>query len=103
MKAAILILAFLNTSALISQTLVGYWSFSGNTADSSGMGNHGTIVSGSGSVTLTTDRCGNPNSAYNFNNGRINIGTTGFPTGNGQRTLCAWFKRNLTPATTFSL
>ena len=98
MKTIVIIL-LLNAVCIHSQTLVGYWPFSGNTADSSGMGNHGTIVSGSGTVTLTTDRCGNPNSAYLFNNGRINIGTTGFPTGNGQRTLCAWFKRNSTPQT----
>ncbi len=77
---------------LISQTLVGYWPFSGNTADSSGMGNNGTIV---GSVALTTDRCGNPNSAYLFNGGKITINSTnGFPTGNSPRTMCAWFKRN---------
>ena len=97
----ILIAILVNTGYLLSQTLVGYWSFSGNTADSSGMGNHGTIVSGSGTVTPTTDRFNNPNSAYLFNNGRISIGATGFPTGNGQRTLCAWFKRNSTPQTTY--
>ena len=91
MKAIILIIFFCSIN-LFSQTLVGYWPFSGNTADSSGMGNNGTIV---GNVSLTTDRCGNPNSAYLFNGGKITINSTnGFPTGNGQRTMCAWFKRN---------
>lgn len=42
--------------------LVGYWPFCGNANDDSGNGNNGT-VSG---ATLTIDRFGNPNSAYNF-------------------------------------
>lgn len=37
--------------------------FSGNTQDVSGNNNHGT----NGGATLTTDRKGNPNSAYSFN------------------------------------
>ncbi len=93
-KLFLILVIYSGLTNLNAQTLVGYWPFTGNTADSSGMGNHGTIVSGSGSVTLTTDRFNNPNSAYLFNNGRINIGSSGFPTGNGQRTMCAWFKRN---------
>lgn len=100
MKTILFAILF-NTTYIFSQTLVGYWSFSGNTADSSGMGNHGTIVSGSGTVTATTDRFNNPNSAYLFNNGRINLGSAGFPTGNMQRTLCAWFKRNSTTTVTY--
>jgi hypothetical protein len=43
--------------------LVGYWPFCGNANDESGNGNNGTV----NGATLTTDRFGNANSAYNFN------------------------------------
>ena len=43
--------------------LVGYWPFCGNANDESGNGLNG-VVNG---ATLTTDRFGNSNSAYNFN------------------------------------
>ena len=43
--------------------LVGYWSFTGNTNDLSGNNNHGTLYG----ATLTSDRFGNLNSAYQFN------------------------------------
>ena len=42
--------------------LVGYWPFCGNANDESGNGNNGTV----NGATLTTDRFGNPNSAYSF-------------------------------------
>jgi hypothetical protein len=42
--------------------LVGYWPFNGNANDESGTGNDGTVIG----ATLTTDRFGNPNSAYFF-------------------------------------
>jgi len=45
-----------------SNGLVGYWPFNGNATDESGSGNNG-VVNG---ATLTTDRFGNSNSAYNF-------------------------------------
>ena len=43
--------------------LVGWWGFNGNAQDNSGNGNHGTV----NGATLSTDRFGNQNSAYNFN------------------------------------
>jgi uncharacterized protein (TIGR02145 family) len=43
--------------------LVGWWGFNGNAQDGSGNGNHGTV----NGATLTTDRFGNQNAAYNFN------------------------------------
>jgi hypothetical protein len=61
--------------------LVAFWLFSGNPADSSGNGHDGTLKTnyvGSSAATatdgntlpvLTTDRYGNANSAYMFNNG----------------------------------
>ena len=51
--------------------LVGWWPFNGNANDESGNGNHG-VVNG---ATLTTDRNGTGNKAYNFDgdNDRIVI------------------------------
>lgn len=51
---------------------MAYYAFGGNANDLTGNGNDGT-VSG---ATLTTDRFGNPNSAYHFDgiNDFINIG-----------------------------
>jgi len=45
-----------------TQGLVGAWLFSGNANDSSGNGNHGTVIG----ATLTEDRFGNSNYAYSF-------------------------------------
>jgi hypothetical protein len=49
--------------AIPTNGLLAWYSFNGNANDGSGNGNNGT-VSG---ATLTTDRFGNPNSAYSFN------------------------------------
>ncbi|MEN9994069.1 MAG: hypothetical protein RL762_726 [Bacteroidota bacterium] len=46
----------------LSTGIVGYWPFCGNASDVSGNGNDGTV----NGATLTTDRFGNANSAYNF-------------------------------------
>ena len=51
------------TAQIPSSGLVGYWPFNGNANDESGNGNSGTV----NGATLTTDRFGNANSAYNFN------------------------------------
>jgi hypothetical protein len=42
--------------------LIGWWPFTGNANDESGNGNNGTV----NGATLTTDRFGNVNNAYNF-------------------------------------
>jgi len=49
--------------------LVGWWGFNGNAQDGSGNGNHGTV----NGATLTTDRFGNQNGAYQFANSEISI------------------------------
>jgi hypothetical protein len=49
-------------SAQIDQGLVGYYPFSGNANDQSGMGNHGMVYG----ATLTQDRFGMPDSAFAF-------------------------------------
>ena len=66
----IIILGFVVTTfaqtvpAYVPKTgLVGWWPFTGNANDESGLGNNG-IVNG---ATLTTDRFGIANSAYSFN------------------------------------
>lgn len=71
--------------------LVGWWPFNGNANDESGNGNHGTV----NGATLTEDRNGNANSAYNFN-GSSNKIIIGDPTLNqldfqgGAFTLSVW-------------
>ncbi len=52
-----------NGSGVASNCLVGSYTFSGNAMDQSGLGNNGTVIG----ATLSTDRFGNPNSAYQFN------------------------------------
>lgn len=52
-----------NIPTWLTNGLVAYYPFSGNAGDSSGNGNHGTV----NGATLTTDRFGNSNKAYDFN------------------------------------
>jgi hypothetical protein len=49
-------------SNIPTKGLVGYWPFNNNANDESGNGNNGTVYG----ATLTTDRFGNVNKAYNF-------------------------------------
>lgn len=53
----------LQVSDSILNGLVGYWPFNGNALDMSGNNNHGTVLGAS----LTNDRLGRSNHAYNFN------------------------------------
>ena len=63
MKKIFLLIVFLNGVFIVqSQSLQGYFPFNGNANDESVQNNNG-IVNG---ATLTTDRYGNPNSAYEF-------------------------------------
>jgi hypothetical protein len=99
MKTRILLLSFIALSSISafaqnvpsyvpSNGLVGWWPFNGNANDESGNGNNGT-VNGS---TLTTDRFGNNNQAYNFLNSSILVNNpTGLPTGNAPYSLSCWF------------
>lgn len=80
--------------------LIGAWVFSGNANDISGSGNHGTVYG----ATLTTDRCGNVNSAYSFN-GTTNYIQTLFagPTGSVSRSVSFWARTsNSNLMTTFA-
>jgi hypothetical protein len=57
--------------------LVGWWPFNGNANDESANGNNGTV----NGATLTSDRFGNANKAYNFN------GTTSYVKVNNSSSL----------------
>jgi hypothetical protein len=71
-----------------SNGLVGYWPFNGNANDQSGNSNNGTV----NGATLTADRFGNANSAYNFDgnddfiNGQFGVPLT--TNGNGISLSC---------------
>jgi len=71
----------------LTDGVVAYYPFSGN-ADDMGIYSHDGVVHG---AVLTTDRHGNPNSAYYFDGGGdyISASATGLPT--GERTVALWF------------
>ena len=72
--------------------LVGWWQFNGNAGDSSINGNNGTV----NGATLTTDRFGNPNSAYSFNgvNDYINTPNSASLSITSDITMSAWILDN---------
>ena len=79
----------------LSESLVASYPFNGNANDGSGNGNNGSIM-GTG-VTLTTDRFGNANSAYNFNgdvsgNSFINVPNSTSLQLTNSYTISAWVK-----------
>jgi hypothetical protein len=71
--------------------LVAFYPFSGNANDSSGHGHHGTAVG----ATLTNDRFGNPNRAFNLNSvgSKIDLLSGNFWLAN-DRTISFWFLSN---------
>jgi hypothetical protein len=72
--------------------LVGWWPFNGNANDESGNGNNGT----NNGATLTTDRFGNSNSAYDFNglNNLIRIPHQNSLNLIGDYSISVWYKGN---------
>ena len=104
MKKTILFLVMvlaLTTQTLFAQVpsyvptngLVGYWPFSGNANDVSGNGNNGT----NNGATLTTDRNGNANSAFNFdgNNTHIDVPSNNSLQLSNNYTISGWFNANV--------
>ncbi len=78
----------------ITTGLVGKYDFTGNANDNSGNGNNGTV----NGATLTTDRFGNANSAYNFNGSSnyidvLNNSSLNF-SNNTSFTISSWIKLN---------
>ena len=67
--------------------LQGYWPFNGNANDESGNGNNGTV----NGASLTSDRNGVNNKAYNFNSSSIRCINPG-PLGNTSRSVSFWAK-----------
>jgi hypothetical protein len=70
--------------------LVGWWPFNANANDESGNGNNGTV----NGATLTTDRFGQSNKAYDFNgtNNKIIVTNSNSLQLNNQATFSLWVK-----------
>lgn len=73
----------------LTSGLVAYFPFNGNANDYSGNGNNGTVYG----ATLTADRNGNLNSAYNFNgtNNYIKTNDSNSLSLNGDFSISVWF------------
>lgn len=87
------LIALINNQAPASLNigLVVYYPFSGNAIDSSGNGYNGTVTG----ATLTADRFGNANSAYNFTGASQYISTSyAGISGTTDRTFSLWFKQS---------
>ena len=95
-KALVSITFFCLTSFVIAQIptegLVAYWSFTGNANDESGNAHHGTVYGAS----LTEDRFGNPDAAYQFDgvNDYIGIAPSSLVDNETTVTLSFWLKRD---------
>ncbi len=73
----------------LNQGLVSYWPFNGNAKDATPYANNGILEN---APTLTTDRKGQANSAYNFNGSTQYITTTNLLSEPTVYTLSLWFK-----------
>ncbi|MFN6039776.1 MAG: LamG-like jellyroll fold domain-containing protein [Bacteroidota bacterium] len=73
--------------------LAGWWPFNGNANDESGNNNNG-IVNG---ATMTTDRFGNANKAYNFNgiSSYIEVPNANNLQLTNNYSICGWFNANI--------
>lgn len=81
----------------ISTYLVAYYPFNGNANDESGYGNNGTV----NGATLTTDRFGNPNSAYEFDgtSDYIEVADSNSLDITNEITIAAWVKPDISNPT----
>ncbi|MEY4279147.1 MAG: hypothetical protein RL377_1151 [Bacteroidota bacterium] len=85
---------FTTSNIDVTTGLIAYYPFNGNANDQSGNGNHGTVM---GSVSLTTDRLGNANKAYEFpgnSNSYIDGGSGNSLKFSGAITMSAWLLMN---------
>ncbi|MBA7608358.1 hypothetical protein ES703_15535 [subsurface metagenome] len=80
-----------------SRGQVAYYPFSGNANDESGNGNNGTVYG----ATLTADRFGNPNSAYDFDaiDDYIEVPDSDSLDATNEITIAAWVKPNVNDVT----
>ncbi|MDW8849691.1 LamG-like jellyroll fold domain-containing protein [Flavobacterium sp. MMLR14_040] len=96
MKKTLLLLLIFSCLQINAQIptdgLVAYYPFNGNANDTSGNGSSGTVTA----ATLTSDRFGNSNAAYNFDgvNSYIDAAIPNIPKNNAARTISGWFKTN---------
>ena len=84
-------------SYVSSVNLVAWYSFDGNSADSSGNGNHLTNMGG---TTLTTDRFGDTSAAYSFDgvNDHLTITSPSFQMSEtGAYTISVWVNYSISP------
>lgn len=76
--------------SILSDAPVAYYPFNGNANDESGNENHSTVHG----ATLTTDRFGNPNSAYSFDGVDDYIKASADYLPKAERTVSLWFYAN---------
>lgn len=78
--------------AQVANGLIACYPFSGNANDQSGNNHNGTVIG----ATLTTDRFGNPNEAYQFNgiSDYINIGSFNGFTQSDEFSISVWIQPN---------
>jgi hypothetical protein len=74
----------------LQNSLVSYYPFCGNFMDYNPMNSY-DFGGTSGPVSLTIDRFGNSNDAYDFGGNSSMQGGGGFPGGNSARTITLWF------------
>lgn len=79
---------FVSQAQTLTDGLLGSYTFTGNVNDESGKNNHATLTG----ATLTSDRFGNANSAYNFNGSSNYVTTPISSITTGKLSLCAWVK-----------
>ncbi len=83
--------------AILADTLIAYYPFSGSAMDSSGFGNDGEVFGAS----LTEDRFGNPNSAYAFDGYNDFIEVSDDTVFNSvSKTIEFWFKKDINSTST---
>lgn len=78
----------------LQDSLIAYYPFTGNTQDQSGNGNHAT----NNGASLTSDRFGHPNCAYDFN-GTSDYITTAKTFDFEYRTISVWINADTTART----
>ena len=72
----------------LADGLIGWWRMNGDATDASGYGNNGTVTG----ATLTTNRSGTANSAYNFNGSSNYISSPlSFSPGTGDFAVSLWY------------
>jgi hypothetical protein len=78
-------------SVNLKNGLIAFYPFNGNANDESGRGNNGTVIK----ATLTSDRFGRNNHAYDFSKTGANITTPlSAPVGKKSRSISFWFYTN---------